>query len=86
MGATLSFCNATNLILNLALSQVGPLYYENHVYPGQCWRQNTGAVHFTLSADVYTGQDNVYTDWSVAKPILVWSSIGMSLKLQSFWF
>lgn len=79
MGATLSFCNATNLILNLALYQVGPLYYHNRVYPGQCWKQDTGRVHFTLSGRIYTGEDTVYTPWSVTLPILKATFIGLRL-------
>lgn len=70
MGSTISICNATNIILNLALAQIGPLYYENKVLPGECWKVKTGKSFFTVNANFYTGEDNIYTDWSVAKPII----------------
>lgn len=78
MGSTVSICNATNIILNLALSQVGPLYYQNNVKPGECMKRDVGKVWYTIKANVYTGQENVYNDWSVAKPIVGYSIAGKS--------
>jgi len=77
MGSAASICNATNIILNLALSQVGPLYYQNRVMPGECWKQGVGKVWFTVDASLYTGKEDIYTDWSVARPITSWSLIGI---------
>ncbi len=79
MGTTASICNATNIILNIALSQVGPLHYQNRVMPGECWKQPVGKVWFTIDATLYTGKENIYTDWSVAKPIVSWSLIGVGV-------
>ena len=106
MGSTVSIYNATNVTLDMALSQVGPLYYENMVLPGERFRrdvgkkvQNTiikhkyfacshdhgkndfiitaGKVWFTIEAKCYTGEDKAYSDWSVAKPIIDWSLVGL---------
>ena len=75
MGSTVSICNATNIILNLALAQVSPLYYENKVSPGECWRVTTGKSYFTIEANVYNSEDNLYTDQSVVKPIIAASIV-----------
>lgn len=75
MGSTVSVCNATNIILNLALAQLDPLYYENKVSPGECWRVTTGKSFFTIEANVYNSEDNLYTDSSVVKPMIAASMV-----------
>jgi hypothetical protein len=79
MGSTLSLCNATPLILNLALSQVGPLFYENQVLPGECWVQRTGKVWFTIEARPYLGDENKYTNAERVLPIIGVSLMGIGV-------
>ncbi|TGO80138.1 hypothetical protein BELL_0014g00270 [Botrytis elliptica] len=45
--------NRTCLPLSLALTQVGPLYYENNVLPGHSMKRHVGSVHFTIQAKVF---------------------------------
>ena len=39
-------------------------------FPGKVW--------LTIDAKCYTGEKNEYSDWSVAKPIIGWSLVGLS--------
>lgn len=47
--------NRTCLPMSFALSQIGPLYMENNVPPGQFMKRHVGSVHFTIQAKVYNG-------------------------------
>ncbi|RWS31973.1 hypothetical protein B4U80_12996, partial [Leptotrombidium deliense] len=69
MGSTVSICNHSFLVLNIALSQIGPLYYENNVQPGECMVRKVGKVWYRVEArpDMYV---NRYTDKDVALPII----------------
>lgn len=55
MGSTASICNHTELILNVALSQLGPMYYENLLRPGMCMDREVGKVWFTVDGRVWNG-------------------------------
>lgn len=70
----MSIKNETDHDLTISLNQVGPLYYENIVKPGETFYRETGAVHFTVKAWIHD-PENELNDWSVAKPI-VFATIG----------
>jgi len=57
MGSTISVCNLSMVVLNVAFSQVGPLYYENQLQPGCCMTRDTGKVWFSVVAYVDTGNN-----------------------------
>lgn len=69
MGSSVTIFNDTDVILNIALSQIGPLYYENAVQPGQCAKFTVGKVWFTVEGRVWNG-DNEYDGIQVARPII----------------
>ncbi|MEG4229053.1 hypothetical protein QUA44_23680 [Microcoleus sp. N9_A2] len=61
--------NGTIWPLQIALKQVGPLYYEL-VQPGQYFRRSTGAVWFTISASIYSGDSkDLITTWDCVWPV-----------------
>jgi hypothetical protein len=74
MGATISVCNYTNLILNICLKQAFPLYINNQLLPGQNLTRNVGKVWFTIEAKVWNGE-NDYNSVNVDK-IISWIAIG----------
>lgn len=65
----MSIHNDTEVILNIALSQVGPLYYQNFVKPGECVTFDVGKVWFTIDGRVWNG-DNDYDGKEVARSII----------------
>ncbi|RWS13867.1 hypothetical protein B4U79_17330 [Dinothrombium tinctorium] len=69
MGATVSVCNASFLILNIAFSQIGPVYYQNSVKPGECMVRKVGKLPFRVEArpDI---EINRYRNIDVAIPII----------------
>lgn len=69
MGSSVSIHNNTEVKLNIALSQVGPLYYQNYVLPGDCATFHVGKVWFTIEGRVWNG-DNEYNGIQVAQPII----------------
>ena len=69
MGASVSVTNDTNVPLAVTLSQVGPLHYQNVLEPGKTHTFECGAVWFTLTAHVNLARDEIFSNWSVAKPI-----------------
>lgn len=69
MGASVSVCNLTTVIINVALRHASPLYYQNQVLPTQCAEFKTGRVWFTVEAKVWINGTNEYTDAQVALPI-----------------
>lgn len=69
MGSSVSIQNNTEVRLNIALSQVGPLYYRNLVSPGECATFHVGKVWFTIEGRVWNG-DNEYDGKQVAWPII----------------
>lgn len=46
--AVITFCNLTNAILVVRLSQLTPLYYNYDLEPGQCMQRTVGKVWFTI--------------------------------------
>ena len=81
----MSIKNETQHDLTISLWQVGPLYYENVVKPGETFSRNTGAVHFTVKAWLHS-PENELDDWSVAKPIIfttVGSVIGTAAAIPT---
>ena len=81
----MSIKNETQHDLTISLWQVGPLYYENVVKPGETFSRSTGAVHFTVKAWLHT-PENELDDWSVAKPIIfttVGSVIGAAAAIPT---
>jgi hypothetical protein len=61
--------NRSTIPLTISLDQLGCLYYENNVKPGQTFDRNTGAVWFTIRAKLYDPKQRT-SNWSCAKPIL----------------
>lgn len=73
MGATVSICNLTNVILNVALLQIGPLYFQNKVLPGDCVDFKTGRVWFTVEVKVWKNGTNNYNNAQRGLPIAAMS-------------
>ena len=69
MGGALTVCNRSNVPLHISLDQAGPLFYENHVLPGECMHRDVGRVWFTINAKLAT-QANEISDGKVAMPIV----------------
>lgn len=69
MGASVSVCNLTVIVLNVALKHLGPLYYHNQLMPGECAQFKTGQFWFTVEARVWKNGTNDYTDAMVGLPI-----------------
>lgn len=69
MGSAVSIHNDTEVKLNIALSQVGPLYYKNCIQPGECFTFDVGKVWFTVDGRVWNGE-NDYTGSEVASAII----------------
>lgn len=61
MGSTVSIINKTNLVLNIALLQLSPLYFENGVPPNGTMTRRVGKVWFGIQAkwDLF---ENRYSD------------------------
>lgn len=76
MGASVSICNLTAVIINIALKQVSPLYYENKVFPGNCATFQTGRVWFTVEARIWANGSN---DYNEAQKILPAAGLGLLL-------
>lgn len=66
------------MILNIALSQVGPLHYQNEIHPGQCFETTVGKVWFSVEGRIWNGE-NDYTYEDVALPIV--NTIILSLSI-----
>ncbi|KAG4067088.1 hypothetical protein HA402_000079 [Bradysia odoriphaga] len=69
MGSTVSIYNDTDVALNIALCQVGPLHYQNLIQPGNCATFNVGKVWFTIEGRVWNG-DNEYDGLQVSQSII----------------
>lgn len=70
MGASVSICNLTLIAVNVALKHLGPLYYSNHLMPGDCVTFKPGKVWFTVEARVWKNGTNDYTDAMAALPVV----------------
>jgi hypothetical protein len=69
MGGGLSVCNKTSAVAHISFAQVGPLYYQNYVNPGDCMTKNgIGNIHVTINARLGI-QGNEYNDGDIALPI-----------------
>lgn len=60
--------NETIWPLQISLRQVGPLYY-GVVPPGGTFVRDTGAVWFTIQADIFLDEEKRITDWDCVWPI-----------------
>ena len=60
--------NKTKWPVSIALSQVGCLYYET-IMPGKVFKRNTGAVWFTIKANVQADGKEQRTDWDCVAPV-----------------
>lgn len=83
MGSSVSIHNDTEVALNIALSQVGPLYYQNFVQPGECFTIDVGKVWFTIDGRVWNGE-NDYTGSEVANSIIDCTLRAVSLFMILF--
>lgn len=61
--------NNTIWPLSIALSQVGCLYYDT-IKPGQFFERNTGAVWFTIQANISKDGTETRTNWDCALPVV----------------
>ena len=61
--------NRTIWPLSIALSQVGCLYYDT-IKPGQVFDRNTGAVWFTIQAEISKDGTETRTNWDCALPVV----------------
>lgn len=60
--------NKTKWPISIALSQVGCLYYQT-IQPGQVFKRNTGAVWFTIQANIQPDGKEPRTDWDCVAPV-----------------
>lgn len=60
--------NKTIWPVSVALEQVGCLYYGT-LKPGQVFNRNTGAVWFTIKANIAADGKEPRTDWDCVKPV-----------------
>ena len=60
--------NKTEWPISIALSQVGCLYYQT-IQPGEVFRRNTGAVWFTIQANIQPDGKEPRTDWDCVAPV-----------------
>lgn len=70
MGASVSICNLTFIAVNVALKQLGPLYFSNHLMPFDCVTFKPGKVWFTVEARVWKNGTNDYTNAMAALPVV----------------
>ena len=61
--------NRSTIPLTISLDQVGCLYYENNVLPGQTFDRDTGAVWFTIRAKLYDPKQRT-NNWACAEPVI----------------
>lgn len=78
MGASVSICNLTFIAVNVALKQLGPLYFANQLMPQDCVTFKPGKVWFTVEARVWKNGNNDYTNAMAALPI-----VGLVQSLQA---
>ena len=62
--------NKTSWPVSVALQQVGCLYYGT-IKPGESFDRNTGAVWFTIKANIQPDGKEPRTDWDCVKPVAV---------------
>ncbi len=63
------FRNATDYPLTIQLCQLGVLYHD-YVKPGETFYRNTGAVHFTIVAQInFTGRDTTNLGAEAIAPV-----------------
>ena len=60
--------NKTKWPISIALSQVGCLYYGT-IQPGEVFKRNTGAVWFTIRANVQVDGKEPRSDWDCVAPV-----------------
>ena len=60
--------NRSTIPLTVSLDQVGCLYYQNNLKPGQTFDRDTGAVWFTIRAKLYDNKHELNT-WACAEPV-----------------
>lgn len=60
--------NKTGWPVSIALEQVGCLYYDT-LKPGETFNRNTGAVWFTIKANIQPDGKEPRTDWDCVKPV-----------------
>jgi hypothetical protein len=61
--------NKTKWPVSIALSQVGCLYYGT-IKPGEVFKRNTGAVWFTIQANVQPDGSEPRSDWNCVLPVV----------------
>jgi hypothetical protein len=62
--------NKTKWPVSVALEQVGCLYYGT-IKPGEVFNRNTGAVWFTIKANIAADGKEPRTDWDCVKPVAI---------------
>jgi hypothetical protein len=62
--------NKTRWPVSVALEQVGCLYYGT-IKPNEAFDRNTGAVWFTIKANIQADGKEPRTDWDCVKPVAV---------------
>lgn len=60
--------NRSTIPLTVSLDQVGCLYYQNNLKPGQTFDRDTGAVWFTIRAKLYDSQHEL-DNMACAEPV-----------------
>jgi hypothetical protein len=63
-----SITNNTSWPVAVALEQVGCLYYDT-LKPGETFNRNTGAVWFTIKANIQADGKEPRNDWDCVKPV-----------------
>ena len=62
--------NKTKWPVSVALEQVGCLYYGT-IKPGEVFNRNTGAVWFTIKANIAADGKEPRKDWDCVKPVAI---------------
>ncbi|KAK0557700.1 hypothetical protein OC846_000267 [Tilletia horrida] len=78
--------NDTQVPLHIALTQVGPLHWQNNVEPGQTAVLKPGPVFFTIQARIARGVNNEYDNLQRFLPIAVVSVSVVTLGVGAVYF
>jgi len=75
---SMKICNASKYKLYVTLDQVGTLYWDV-LQSGGCFYRNTGAVHFTVTANIVQDDFVPPTDFQNVMQHIKWVGVGASI-------
>ncbi|KAE8250994.1 hypothetical protein A4X13_0g4215 [Tilletia indica] len=83
---TIKIINATQVPLHIALTQVGPLHWQNDVEPQGTAVLKPGPVFFTIEARIARGADNEYDRLQCFVPIAIVTVSVVTLGVGAVYF